>query len=187
MDSLSTYNDFVVKLNISTIDMDVDRKTRSIEKHVKLKNRKEYGVVRDYVSSVNTNKILELLPENIKRYCSGVTKTSILSLPPHIHTRERCVINFYHKTNGEKTIFYDGEYEIVTDSAEDSGKGYYMVNEDKLKEVISYTASSGEVYLLNTRKAHSVIDTNSLDETRTIIQVFLDIPFSEAYKLLTNS
>lgn len=183
MDSLLKYNDFVCKLNLSTLDIDLSRKTKSIEKHVKIKNKESYGVIRDYLTVQNKNNILNLLPKEIQKACIGITKTSIRPLPPHIHTIEECVINFYHKTNNEKTIFYDGQYDIISDDVEDSGKGYYIVDEDKLKEVISYTAKSGEVYLLNTKKAHSVIDTDNLDEPRVVIQVFLNIPHYEAYAL----
>lgn len=185
MDSL--YNDFVVKLNISALDIDLSRKTRSIEKHVKLKDRNNYGVIRDYLSVENTEKILNLLPEKIKESCIGITKSSISSLPPHIHTVEKCVINFYHKVSGEETVFYDGVYEVLTEDVEDSGKGYYIIDENKIKKVISYIAQDGEVYMLNTRKAHSVIDTNNIDNTRLILQVFLDMDFTKAYKILSDN
>jgi hypothetical protein len=184
MDSLLKYNDFVCKLNLSTLNIDLSRKTRSIEKHVKIKDKENYSVIRDYLTVEHKNNILNLLPKEIQKACIGITKSSIRSLPPHIHTIEECVINFYHKTNNEKTIFYDGDYKVVSDNVEDSGKGYYIVDEKKLKEVVSYTAKNGDVYLLNTKKAHSVIDTDSVDDTRVIIQVFLNIPHSEAYKLL---
>jgi len=181
---VSLSNNYAVKIDVGLANIDLSRKTKAVGKHVKLRNKNRYGVIRDYVGKENTNKILDLLPAAIREKCIGVTKSSISSLPPHIHTIEQCVINFYHKTNCEETFFYDGDYNIISDDVEDSGNGYYLIDESNIHEVGSFNAVSGDVWLLNTRKSHSVIDKNDLDSSRLIIQVFLNIPYSEAYSLL---
>ena len=185
MDSL--HNDFAVKLNIVTPDLDLSRKTKSIESHVKLKSNTSYRVVRDYLSQQSMKQVLNILPERIQEACIGVTKSSINSLPPHVHNIERCVINLYYKVSGEETVFYDGNYDVVTSDVEDSGKGYYLVDSTKIDRVLSYTASCGEVYILNTRKAHSVIDTCQVDDSRLIVQVFLDMDFTQACLILSDN
>lgn len=181
---VSLSHNYALKIDLRLADIDLSRKTKSVGKHVKLKNKNRYAVIRDYVGKENTNKILDLLPTSIREKCIGVTKSSISSLPPHIHTIEHCVINFYHKTNGEETFFYDGNYNIISDNVEDSGNGYYLIDKSNIHEVGSFNALSGDVWLLNTRKAHSVIGNNDLDSSRLVIQVFLNIPYSEAYSLL---
>jgi hypothetical protein len=142
----------------------------------------------DYVSVENSEKFKNLLPEQLKGHCLSVLKSSIRALPPHTHGVGGCVINFYYKTNGEKTVCYDGLYEENVDhpSTFKSDKGYYLIDETNLKEIFSYTAKSGDVYLLNTRKPHAVIDTNTLDESRTVFQLYLNISYSEAYTILSR-
>jgi hypothetical protein len=184
MDSLSTYNEYFTKLNLIIPEIDLDRKTKTLANHVK--NEDTYHVVMNYVSSKDKEKFLNLIPEKLRKNYLNVMKSSIRELPPHTHGVGGCVINFYCKTNGERTVCYEGDYvEPVDDPStfkEDSG--YYIIDESRIKKVCSYTAYNGDVYLLNTRKAHAVIDTNNLDDSRIIIQIYLNVEYSEAYALL---
>ena len=188
MDFSSTHNTYAKKLNINIVDIDLTRKTKSIAKHFKHNTKNTYGVIMNYVSVENSNKFISLLPVELRFSCLSVLKSSIRSLPPHTHGVGGCVINFYCKTNGEKTVCYDGDYEEIMDDAAtfQSDKGYYIVDQNKLTEVFSYTAESGDVYLLNTRKPHAVVDANNLDKSRIVIQIYLDISYKEAYNLLEH-
>lgn len=186
------------KLNISVPAEYSPRRTRLIGKHCVGKHGKidgvdDYSVVRRYIPRDVVARFKEQLPDSILPYISGVTMTEITLLAPHVHTREMSVINFYQKTYGEVTKFFDGE--VVPDDSwvQDSGQGYYLCKPSLLKEHSNFVAEEGSVYLLNTRAPHSLEEPNDtregLDryistrsEKRMVVQAFLDLPFEEVEK-----
>jgi len=128
----------------------------------------------------------------------GVNLTEIRILGPHVHTREKCVINFYEETHGEQTTFWEGE--IVPDDrwSLDNGNGYYHVNHELLTPVESFNAKPGDVWFMNTLQPHSVTypgDTRTDGyqflplnmNARYIMQVYFDIPFEEIFPALDEA
>jgi len=134
-------------------------------------------VSRKRLTKQETANILRMLPAGLRKHCLGVSKNNIYSLGPHVHTEEHCTINFYYKTNGETTIFYDGNYVPDDATALDRGHNYYMVKPEFLSPVLSYTANDGDVWLLNTRKAHAVVGNDSLP--RHVLQVYMKMPYEK--------
>ncbi len=166
------------KLNIHLqSNIDFEKRTRLIELHAKRTH--EYALIRYYLPKKDVNTILELFPNKIKEACLGVTKSVITDLSAHVHTIEQCVINFYYKTNGKTTVFYDGDHERIASDFNDDN-GYYQVNEAKLTPVESFVAQDNDIWLLNSRQPHAVIKDPSRTRERYLIQMYLSIPFQEA-------
>lgn len=146
--------------------------------HVVTKTNDKPRVFRRRLSKAETAATMAVLPPSLRKHCLGVSKNKISPLGPHVHTEELCTINFYYHTGGETTVFYSGEY--VQDDAQvtDNGNGYYMVREDLLTPALSYTANAGDVWVLNTHKAHAVLGEEP-DAERWILQVYMKMPYED--------
>lgn len=175
MDSLLTLDNYIVRVNIPIpVDMNLTRKTRTIGVH--------NGVIRNYIPRKYLNKVLELLPKQIQDCCMSISKSTVRPVPIHIHKVEQCVINFYFNTNEEETSFYEGNYSTIYED-----DYFKLLDEKQLKKVDSFVAKNGEVYLLNSRKPHGVATTKPIDDTRLLIQVFLNKDFLEVKKILESN
>ena len=171
------------------------RKTKVIEKHVlgkhgKIEGVDDYSTVRRYIPKNIVSIFKAALPQKIIPCISGVTMTEITLLAPHVHTREMCVINFYQKTAGEVTAFYEGGIEVDDSWTLDNGNGYYLVKPSSITKTEEFIATDNSVWLLNTRQPHSVEEPNDArsgnekykpirEEKRILIQAFFDLPFDE--------
>lgn len=155
-------------------------------------------VIRRYLPRKQIAMIADVLPESLKDKLMGVNYSEIRILGPHVHLKEKAVINFYQSTGDEVTTFWDGE--IVRDDrwSLDNGNGYNHVNHELLHEVESFVAKAGDVRLLNSAQPHSVTYLNDdrtdgyqflprNDDARLIIQAYFDIPYSEVYEALKQA
>lgn len=169
---------YAKKLNVHLeSSIDFEKKTRLIEMHAK--RTYEHALIRYYLPRKDVNTLLSVFPQKIRDACLGVTKCVITDLSAHVHTIEQCVINFYHKTNGKQTVFYEGEQERIPSDFNDDN-GYYLVNESKLTPVESFIADNSDIWLLNSRQPHAVIEDPTRTRERYLIQMYLNIPFEEA-------
>lgn len=153
------------------------RHTRILGQHVHDGN---YGLTRRYVSRLVVADILSILPPDVAASCSGVNYSSIRELKAHVHTEDRCVINMYQSVCGAKTVFYEGVVSRLDGVTSDNGNKYYLVNDEHLTAVEGFTAERDDVWLLNTRQPHAVLGGSVEGEARSVIQVFLNMPFEEA-------
>lgn len=165
-------------------------KNRILGKHEKLNGVDDYRSIRRYIPRSEGEAVRACLPEELLPYVAGVAMTEITLLPPHVHTKEMCVINFYQKTYGEITTFYAGEVQVCVQDAESVCNGYFLCQPELLTPVGSFIADEGSVYLLNARAPHCVNVPNAArtekahytpvrKEKRIIVQAFLDLPFEE--------
>lgn len=164
--------------------IDFSEDTKLLGQHVITKSNSKPRVVRKKLSKEETAATLAVLPPVLRRHCLGVSKNSIAPLGPHVHVQELCTINFYYKTGGETTEFYSGEYIQDDSAALDNGNGYYMVKPDLLSPALSYTAKDGDVWVLNTKKAHAVFGGDGHTH-REILQVYMKIPYEDVVTQLT--
>ena len=74
-----------------------------------------YGELFCIHETDNHKDIVSFLPKSLQSKKMGIYVTKVdlnkghKELKPHKHSKEDCVLNFYLKTNGEETIFYEGE------------------------------------------------------------------------------
>jgi hypothetical protein len=178
---------YAAKLRQFNLDgIDFERKTRLIGAHVLKKEDSSVGVKRNYLSEKDTNRIKSILPVSILEACIGITKSLISDLPPHVHTQELCVINFYKKTQKQKTVFYDGVVEKDDTLFSDVGNSYIPLDKNLLSVVEYFVAEDNDVWVLNTRQPHAVV-CDSPEEKREVIQVFLNIPYLTAIETLNKN
>ncbi len=175
MDSSSTHNEYVLRLKLPIPhDINLSRKTKTIGIH--------HGVIRNYISRKYLNNVLKLLPKEIQDCCMSISKSTVRPVPVHVHKVESCVINFYFNTNREETSFYEGTYNTTYED-----DYFKLLDPKELKKVDSFIANNGDVYLLNSRKPHDVVNTKTVDDARLLIQVFLNKDFLEVKKILEKN
>jgi hypothetical protein len=138
---------------------DIDDRPQ-IEAYGKLRISKSPSIVRWRLSEVD--QFINLFPK-LKPYLYKSALTKISLLTPHVHTNEKTIINFYDKADGEVTSFWDGEYIIDDRLTIDNGNTYYNVKADNLEVKYRFTVKPGEVWILNTAKAHSVLPDKSFE------------------------
>lgn len=90
------------------------------------------------------------------------------NVPPHTDIVDKTSINFYIEAGDYKTIFYKSDDNSSKFTYADHGDGH-MYNANELKEIGSFTANSGDIYLLNGKIIHAVTSNNKLP--RKILQV----------------
>lgn len=146
---------------------------------------KKERLIRKYLPKKYVLGIKNAIPEALQPYFLAAGFSEISLLTPHVHIKDKCVINFYLKTNGETTYFWDGEAVPDNTLSTDNGNGYWALDMNCLSVAESFTAASGDVWLLNTHAPHSVSFANmdyepKNDERRLVVQAFLSAPFDEA-------
>jgi hypothetical protein len=142
-------------------------------------------------NSFNVNNIDEmtaLLPQSLQNkkvsfYMSRVNfNGEVKEGPPHIHLLDSCVINFYLKTNGEETIFYEGKEVEVNDST-----AYHRVlSLNHLQKAESFVAKDNEAWLLKTNQPHALVSKEKKG-TRKMLQIYFDgADYDEIVRLLES-
>lgn len=169
---------------------DILARTRIMAQHGKAAwngNSESAKLIRRFVPKRFIKQLKDRLPAEIVPYIQGIHLTETQALACHLHTRDFCVLNFYHSVNGEATIFWEGDAQPI-DVANDNGNLYITVDTTNLTVAEQFVAKSGDIWLLNTLQPHS---TSLVKDggTRTILQVFLGLPFDEVvnYFYDTNS
>ena len=121
-------------------------------KHV---NDKFYGITQYSIDTETSTKLLSIIPEKYRHlYYATLMTINSPFITPHIDERSTS-LNFYIKSSGAVTSFYREKYPGVlsTLSGDTKAKVY---DESDLVLVSSFTATPGEIYLLNTQAIHGV-------------------------------
>lgn len=170
---------FAKKIDLQcSMSIDFSANSELLGQHVVTQSDKNPRVLRHRLSRTETAATMAALPAVLRKHCLGVSKNQISPLGPHVHTQELCTINFYYRTGGEETVFYAGEYVQDDSLALDNGNGYYMVQQDLLTPALRYVAQDGDVWVLNTKKAHAVFGARE-GAARNILQVYMKIPYED--------
>lgn len=152
---------YAKKLNVNFPDLlEVERDV--LNSYGKLRISKTPSVVRRRLHEVN--KFINVLP-TLKPYLYKAAFTDLKLLTPHVHTNEKTMINFYYKSGGEVTSFWDGDEYIKDDRLTmDNGDTYYNVDAKKLDVKYRFTAQKKDVWILNVEKAHSVLPHQKFEQ-----------------------
>ena len=142
-------------------------------------------IITKFVTKRNLVKIRKCLPKPLQLHFLSACVSEISLLAPHVHIKDKSVINFYLNTNGETTYFWNGEMISDDSLSKDNGKSYWVLDSNKLTVSESFIAKSGDVWLLDTNKPHSVTFEDfdydpSTNNRRLVLQAFLDAPFEKA-------
>lgn len=139
------------------------------------------------------NEIVSYLPKCLqdKSMFAYVTKIDLTiglkELKPHSHLTEKCVLNIYLKTNGERTIFYEGdEVDVESPDEDQSAYTHKTLSVNHLQEVESFIAKDQEAWLLKTNQPHALVP-NEINSVREILQIYFpNNEYDELVELLEN-
>lgn len=165
--------------NYSKMDLDIEIQ-KSIERAI------ERGVggidYREY--EFDKSIFYKLIPESIHKNDLNKLVLQIVKakkyISPHKDDTRKTVINFYLKTNKERTVFYKNpKKEVFLD-------GNYLYDLDWVEECDSFVAEDFDVYLLKVDEIHSVLECKGEDKLRIAISFGTTQSYDEVYKILEN-
>ena len=157
---------FAFKLPIEAkLDIDFSSSSEILGEHIEeyTKDNKSFNVevLRKKLNRKETASVLHAIPKSIRNKCIGVCKTYISKASPHVHTQDKCVINFYISVSGEKTVFYKEDIKKLKRETNSVNNGYFFVDTETLIPAQSFIAESGDVWVLDTTIPHAVYSINS--------------------------
>jgi len=138
-----------------------DRDRQILSEHGKLKISNRPSLIRRNLLEVDD--YLNLLPQ-VRDFCIDSSISDLKLLSPHLHTKDKSVINFYLSTNNEVTSFWEGKDEFDDRWTTDGGGTYYNVKPENLDVVYRFCAKPGDVWILNPQKIHSVLPDIEAEE-----------------------
>ena len=151
----------------------------------------EYGefFIQDRKSKQSFDNLLNIIPKNKKKYFNQSYMFANHTVYPHIDDNINSSINIYVKVNGGKTTFHKKKSDDVKDIKNVIGRfgGEYskdskseFIDFTDVKDICSFVAEIGDVYIVNTNILHSV--TRDKDN-RILICIHSSLPIDEVIKI----
>jgi len=151
----------------------------------------EYGefFIQDRKSKQSFDNLFNIIPENKKKYFNQSYMFANHNVYPHIDDNINSSINIYVKVNGGKTTFHKKKSDDVKDIKNVIGRfgGEYskdskseFIDFTDVKDVCSFVAEMGDVYIVNTNILHSVTKDK---DNRILICIHSSLPIDEVIKI----
>tara|TARA_Y100000022_G_scaffold76818_1_gene66299 strand:+ start:1077 stop:1655 length:579 start_codon:yes stop_codon:yes gene_type:complete len=151
----------------------------------------EYGefFIQDRKSKQSFDNLLNIIPENKKKYFNQSYMFANHTVYPHIDDNINSSINIYVKVNGGKTTFHKKKSDDVKDIKNIIGRfgGEYSKDSKSefiaftdVKDICSFVAEIGDVYIVNTNILHSVTKDK---DNRILICIHSSLPIDEVIKI----
>ena len=151
----------------------------------------EYGefFIQDRKSKQSFDNLFNIIPENKKKYFNQSYMFANHTVYPHIDDNINSSINIYVKVNGWKTTFHKKKSDDVKDIKNVIGRfgGEYSKDSKSefiaftdVKDICSFVAEIGDVYIVNTNILHSVTKDK---DNRILICIHSSLPIDEVIKI----
>ena len=151
----------------------------------------EYGefFIQDRKSKQSFDNLFNTIPENKKKYFNQSYMFANHTVYPHIDDNINSSINIYVKVNGGKTTFHKKKSDDVKDIKNVIGRfgGEYSKDSKSefiaftdVKDICSFVAEIGDVYIVNTNILHSVTKDK---DNRILICIHSSLPIDEVIKI----
>jgi len=151
----------------------------------------EYGkfFIQDRKSKQSFDNLLNIIPENKKKYFNQSYMFANHTVYPHIDDNINSSINIYVKVNGGRTTFHKKKSDDVKDIKNVIGRFGGEYNKDSKSEFIDFTdvedicsfvAEIGDVYIVNTNILHSVTKDK---DNRILICIHSSLSIDEVIKI----
>ena len=151
----------------------------------------QYGefFIQDRKSKQSFDNLLNIIPENKKKYFNQSCMFANHTVYPHIDDSINSSINIYVKVNGGKTTFHKKKSDDVKDIKNVIGRfgGEYSKDSKSefiaftdVKDICSFVAEIGDVYIVNTNILHSVTKDK---DNRILICIHSSLPIDEVIKI----
>lgn len=124
----------------------------------------------NYVRKIDS--MMPIKPKFIE-YCLIKGESTV----PHIDHDCGCKLNFYIKTSGESTIFFESRLGGPTAYNGEEKANIFSLKDNRLKRIGEFVAKDGESYLLNTSLIHSVHGKGLFE--RTMVSISFEEPYSQ--------
>lgn len=130
-------------------------------------------------------QFLKLLPDvlhnnNLDAFVLQVAKAKKY-VNPHRDDTRKTAINFYIKTNGERTVFYKNP------KKEFYAHGNYLYDLEWVEECDFFIAKDFEVYILDVNEIHGVMDCKGENNLRIAVSFGTTLSYNEVYNILKNN
>ena len=151
----------------------------------------EYGefFIQDRKSKQSFDNLFNIIPENKKKYFNQSYMFANHTVYPHIDDNINSSINIYVKVNGGKTTFHKKKSDDVKDIKNVIGRfgGEYSKDSKSefiaftdVKDICSFVAEIGDVYIVNTNILHSVTKDK---DNRILICIHSSLLIDEVIKI----
>ena len=151
----------------------------------------EYGefFIQDRKSKQSFDNLFNIIPENKKKYFNQSYMFANHTVYPHIDDNINSSINIYVKVNGGKTTLHKKKSDDVKDIKNVIGRfgGEYSKDSKSefiaftdVKDICSFVAEIGDVYIVNTNILHSVTKDK---DNRILICIHSSLPIDEVIKI----
>ena len=138
------------------------------------------------VHSEYLNKFIASLGDFSKHFYTSFVMIEA-DVPPHTDIVDSVSLNFYLEAGDYRTVFYNSKENSSREVYADHGDGHtYKI--DELDEIGSFTATSGDIYLLNGKIIHGVSSNTSDKSVRKFLQVSTnDLTYDEVLTILRTA
>ena len=151
----------------------------------------EYGefFIQDRKSKQSFDNLFNIIPENKKKYFNQSYMFANHTVYPHIDDNINSSRNIYVKVNGGKTTFHKKKSDDAKDIKNVIGRfgGEYSKDSKSefiaftdVKDICSFVAEIGDVYIVNTNILHSVTKDK---DNRILICIHSSLPIDEVIKI----
>lgn len=167
-------------------------KTKILATHGYHKNSDSPLYIRKYVTKNDIFGIKNVLPQDIVENIIAVNICDLMPIGIHTHTLEKSIINFYLSVHEESTIFFKPKFGLTLQDVISVEKDRWVDNNTTYKEIIPsmveeserYVAKTGDCWLLDVTVPHSVEINSSIKNYRSILQIYLNIPYQCSLEIL---
>tara|TARA_R100000742_G_C4243420_1_gene62706 strand:+ start:263 stop:784 length:522 start_codon:yes stop_codon:yes gene_type:complete len=151
----------------------------------------EYGFSRDNIfkglwySGITLKEKLDIIPKKYASEFFTIFLEANTYIIPHTDSNTKAVINFYIETSNCLTQFYEIKENAKPSQINNQTDGYIYNLKDLIKKE-SFIAQSGDIYILDVSKVHSVIPLDDKEIHRKAICFATDsLNFDEVVEIFT--
>jgi hypothetical protein len=145
-----------------------------------------FGIKYSYVDINNPTELLQIFPEDQRKYCTFSVMDINYNIPPHTDSDILTIINFYIKADNCVTQFYKIKNEDYASVQIQNQTDGIIFDKNDLEETVSFVANDCEAYLLDVSQPHAVfsLDDKQILQRKAITLQILNLDFDSAKKIL---
>lgn len=174
------------KLNVHH-DLPVPRHGKEIYKFGKMIHGKFCGIAYYDLDARTSDRVLSMFPQELRHHFQvTLMHINIPFVPPHIDNEIKVVLNCYVKTAAATTKFYEMANNAPSIEKLPNQTDGMLLDEKDLREIGSFTAESGDTWVLDVKRPHSVTCGNSEERIAYCI-MSSDLSYNKFYKILEKN
>jgi len=174
------------KLNIKH-NLPVPKRGKELYKFGKIMDGKFCGIAYYDLDAKTANTVMQMFPEELRHHFQvTLMHINVPFVPPHIDNEIKVVMNCYVKTADATTKFYELATSNPNIEKLPNQTDGMLLDEKDLREVGRFTAESGETWVLDVKKPHSVTCGNT-EERIAYCMMSADLSYNKFYRILEKN